>query len=207
MSSSLAFKSSKLPPYKGHPLVLSRLRPRKRKLTSPSPPISSPLVSSPLATLIRRTQPKRARHRRNSSSPPPALASLYYITVESSPYIFDEEFYTNNPSILNTAIDADITNYRAIYNHYIKRLREAHKKIIDSTILEAFRPIKLPDLPRLIRAYLPDSCIVKDPISFFEIFLRNEDYNLIITNTNKYTIEYLTLYPGNSHRVFKPTNQ
>jgi hypothetical protein len=127
--------------------------------------------------------------------------------VESSPYIFDEEFYTNNLSILNTAIDADITNYRAIHNHYIKRLREAYKKIIDSAILEVFRLIKLLDLPRPIRAYLPDSCIVKDPISFFEMFLRDEDYNLIITNTNKYTIEYPTLYPRNSHWVFKPTNR
>jgi hypothetical protein len=107
---------------------------------------------------------------------------------------------------LNTAIDADITNYRAAHNHYIKRLRKAYKKIIDSAILEAFRPIKLLDLPRLIRAYLPDSCVVKDPVSFFEMFLRDEDYDLIITNTNKYTIEYLTLYPKNSHRVFKPTN-
>jgi hypothetical protein len=127
--------------------------------------------------------------------------------VESSPYIFDEEFYTNNPSILNTAIDADITNYGATYNHYIKRLREAYEKIINSAILEVFRPIKLLDLPRLIRAYLLDSCIVKDSISFFEMFLRDEDYNLIITNTNKYTIEYLTLYPRNSHRVFKSTNR
>jgi hypothetical protein len=88
----------------------------------------------------------------------------------------------------------------------MKRLREAHEKIINSAILEAFRPIKLLDLPRLIRAYLPDSCIVKDPISFFEMFLRDEDYDLIITNINKYIIEYLTLYPGNSHQVFKPTN-
>ena len=55
MSSSLAFKSSKLPPYKGHPPILLQLRPRKRKLTSPSPPISNPLASNPLATLIRQT--------------------------------------------------------------------------------------------------------------------------------------------------------
>ena len=58
--------------------------------------------------------------------------------MESSPYIFDEEFYTNNPSILNTAINADITNYKAAHNHYIKRLRKAYKKIIDSAILEEF---------------------------------------------------------------------
>jgi hypothetical protein len=58
--------------------------------------------------------------------------------MESSPYVFNEEFYTNNPSILNTAIDADIANYGAAYNHYIKRLREAYEKIINSAILEAF---------------------------------------------------------------------
>jgi hypothetical protein len=51
---------------------------------------------------------------------------------------------------------------------------------------------------RLIRAYLPDSCIVKDLASFFEVFLRDKDFNLIVTNTNKYAIEYLTLYFRNS---------
>ena len=126
--------------------------------------------------------------------------------MELSPYIFDEEFYNNNPSILNTTIDADIANYKAAHNHHIKRLREAYKKIIDSAILEAFRPIKLLDPPRLIRAYLPDLYIVKDLVSFFEMFLRDEDYNLIITNTNKYAIKYLTLYFRNSYRVFKLTN-
>jgi len=140
------------------------------------------------------------------SSPLLALASLYYIAVKLSLYIFDKEFYTNNLSILNTIINANITNYRAIYNHYIKRLREAYKKIIDSAILEAFRLIKLLDFLRLIRAYLLNSCVIKDLASFFEMFLRDKDYNLIITNTNKYAIKYLTLYFRNSYRVFKLTN-
>ena len=126
--------------------------------------------------------------------------------MELSPYIFDEEFYTNNLSILNIAINANIANYKAAHNHYIKRLREAYKKIIDSAILEAFRLIKLLDLLRLIRAYLLDLCVVKDLASFFEMFLRDEDYNFIITNTNKYAIKYLTLYLKNSYRVFKLTN-
>jgi hypothetical protein len=119
--------------------------------------------------------------------------------MELLPYIFDKEFYTNNPSILNIAIDVDIANYRAIYNYYIKRLCEAYEKIIDSAILEAFWPMKLPDLPRLIRAYLLDLYIVKDPVSFFKMFLRDEDYDLIIININKYAIEYLILYPRNSY--------
>ena len=58
-----------------------------------------------------------------------------------------------------------------------------------------------------MRAHLPDSCIVKDLASFFEVFLRKEDYNLLATNTNKYAKQYLTLYPRNSQRAFKPTNR
>jgi hypothetical protein len=129
MSSSPAFESFKLPSNISHPIVLSRLRPCKRKSIS-----LSPLP----ATLTRYTQTKRARRRYNLLSPPLALSSPYHITVKSSLYIFNEEFYTNNPSILNTAINTDITNYRTIYNHYIKRLREAHERIINSAILEAF---------------------------------------------------------------------
>jgi hypothetical protein len=30
------------------------------------------------------------------------------------------------------------------------------------------------------------------------VFLRDKDFDLIITNTNKYAIKYLTLYPRNS---------
>jgi hypothetical protein len=129
MLSSPAFKSFKLPSNTSHLAVLSRLRPRKRKSISPSP--------LP-ATLTRYTQTKRARRRRNSSSPPLALSSLYYIAVKLSLYIFDEEFYTNNPSILNTTINTNIANYKTTHNYYIKRLREAYKRIIDSAILEAF---------------------------------------------------------------------
>jgi hypothetical protein len=129
MSSSPAFESFELPSNTSHPAVLSRLRPRKRKLISPSP--------LP-ATLTRHTQMKRARRRRNLLSPPPALSSPYHITVKSSLYIFNEEFYTNNLSILNTTINTDIANYRTAYNHYIKRLREAYERIINSAILEAF---------------------------------------------------------------------
>ena len=51
---------------------------------------------------------------------------------------------------------------------------------------------------RLIRADWPDLCVIKDLASFFKVFLRDEDFNLIVTNTNKYAIEYLTLYPKNS---------
>jgi len=121
------------------------------------------------------------------------------IVVESSPYVFDKEFYTNNPNILNDNVDTDIVTYRATYNHHIKRLYEAHESIIDSAVLEEFTPIKMPNPLRPIRANLPDSCKVNDPISFFELFLRDKDFDLIVCNTNKYSKEYLTLYLRNSH--------
>jgi hypothetical protein len=65
----------------------------------------------------------------------------------------------------------------------------------------------MPEPLRLIRAYLLNSYIVKDLASFFKMFLYNKDFDLIITNINKYIIEYLILYLGNSQRGFKPTNR
>jgi len=172
LSSPLAFEDFK--GSESHPLVLSRFRPRKRKSNSPP------------ATLVRQNQPKRARRRRKSSSATPKPTSPYRIAIESSPYVFDEDFYTNNPNILNEGLDADIANYGTANNHYMKRLREAHERIIDSAKLEAFQPLNMPVSSRLMRAHLPDSCIVKDLASFFEVFLREEDYDLLATNTNKY---------------------
>jgi hypothetical protein len=58
--------------------------------------------------------------------------------VESSFYIFDEDFYINNPNILNEGLDADTANHKTANNHYIKRLCEAYKRIIDSAKLKAF---------------------------------------------------------------------
>ncbi len=127
--------------------------------------------------------------------------------LESSPYVFDEDFYTNNPNLLNDNLDAETANYGTANNHHMKRLREAYERIIDSAVLEAFTPLDMPDPARLMRAHLPDSCIVDDPASFFEIFLYDEDFDLLATNTNKYAEQYPTLYPGNSQRVFKPTNR
>ena len=111
---------------------------------------------------------------------------MYYIAIELSLYVFDEDFYTNNPNILNEGLDANIANYGTANNYYMKRLYEAYKRIIDSIKLEAFQPLNILVSPRLIRAHLPDLCIVKDLASFFEVFLREEDYNLLATNTNKY---------------------
>ncbi len=81
----------------------------------------------------------------------------------------------------------------------MKRLYEAYEGIIDSIVLEEFIPIEMPNPLRLIRANLLDSYKVDDPTSFFELFLRDEDFDLIIRNTNKYSKEYLTLYPKNSY--------
>ena len=73
-------------------------------------------------------------------------------------------------------------------------------------MLVDFTPIKMPDLLRLVRAYLLDSYNIDNLASFFELFLRDEDFELIITNTNKYTLEYPTHYLGASKREFKPTS-
>jgi hypothetical protein len=52
----------------------------------------------------------------------------------------------------------------------------------------------MPNPPRLLRSYLPDSANIKDPLSFFNLFLKDDDFNKIIMNTNKYTKDYTRKY-------------
>jgi len=66
-------------------------------------------------------------------------------------------------------------------------MRRAHERIINSAKLDKYKPLEIPDPPRLIRTYLPDSANVKDPGSFFNIFLKDDDFNEIIININRYT--------------------
>jgi hypothetical protein len=64
----------------------------------------------------------------------------------------------------------------------------------------------MPDPPRLIRSYLPESYKVNDLASYFAYFMRLEEFELIARNMNKYTKEYPTRYLEASQRPFKPTN-
>ena len=50
------------------------------------------------------------------------------------------------------------------------------------------------DLARLIRTLLPKSCNIRDLISFFKLFFREEQYDLLTINTNKYAAVYPELY-------------
>ena len=102
MSSSPAFKEHKELKLPTQPPILSRLRPRnprKRQLS---------LLLAPITLPRNRLSKKTRARRRNLSSPLLALSSLYYfigdskcIYINTSLYIFDEAFYTNNLSILN----------------------------------------------------------------------------------------------------------
>ena len=53
----------------------------------------------------------------------------------------------------------------------------------------------MPDPPRLMRTILPEDCEIDNPISFFELFFGEEQYELLATNTNKYAKAYPTIYP------------
>ncbi|KAN0093926.1 hypothetical protein V8E51_017110 [Hyaloscypha variabilis] len=162
---------------KDHPLVVSRLRPQKRKVGSP------PLLVTPT-----RKGKRNSKRRRNSSSPPPPLSSLYRIRTPdltrpgahliSSPYSYDEEFYSNG-IILNRNLNEESATYGAAYNRYKKHLRKAHEDIINSAKLDPFKPLNMPNPPRLIRSHLLDSCQVDDPTSYFDFFIRQRTFKLI----------------------------
>jgi hypothetical protein len=42
----------------------------------------------------------------------------------------------------------------------------------------------MPDPPCLIRTYLLETVNIKDPRSFFDLFLKNEDFDIITANIN-----------------------
>ncbi len=88
---------------------------------------------------------------------------------------------------MNSNIDVDIATYRAINNRYIKAMRVAHEYIINSIKLDEYKLLEIPNPPYLIRTYLLDFANIKDPASFFEIFVKDKDFDIIIANINKYT--------------------
>jgi hypothetical protein len=61
----------------------------------------------------------------------------------------------------------------------------------------------MPNPPRQIRSHLPNSYKVNDPASYFKYFMGNSEFDLIMTNTNKYTDQYSEHYPQASQRFFK----
>jgi hypothetical protein len=108
---------------------------------------------------------------------------------------------------LNGNLDVESATYGTAHNRHAKHLRRAHEDIINSAKLEPFKPLDMPDPPRPLRSHLPDSCKIDDPASYFEHFIGDGEFDLIVTNTNKYAEEYSTRYPKASQRLFKPTNR
>ena len=45
----------------------------------------------------------------------------------------------------------------------------------------------MPNPPRLIRARLSNSCNIKEPATFFEMFMGNKQFNMLVCYTNAYT--------------------
>jgi hypothetical protein len=56
--------------------------------------------------------------------------------------------------------------------------------------LEDFEPLSILNPPCPLHALLLDYTNVKDPRTFFDIFVKFKDFELIIANTNKYIEGY-----------------
>jgi hypothetical protein len=171
--------------------ILTRLRPRRHKVVMPVP-----------------TTPKRPRQRRcrrNSSSPPRPQSSPYRLG-QSSPYVFDNEFY-NSSQILNSNVSPRVATYGATSNRHMKHLRRAHEAIIDSAVLaKGFEPLDMPNPPRPLRTRLPDSCDITDPASFFYLFFDDRQFDIFAVNTNRYAIKWLAEHPTNlCYKHWQPT--
>jgi hypothetical protein len=104
-------------------------------------------------------------------------------------YVFNEDFYYNS-AILNRNLNTKLATFKAANNRYTKYIQQAYKDIIDSAKLEEFIPLNMLDPPRLLRSHLLDSYKVNNLASYFSFFIRDEDFELIIANINKYIKQY-----------------
>jgi hypothetical protein len=192
-------------PAQGHPPVITHLCRSKRLINGPPPAPILPVTPKCYRSMKEAT--------RNILSPPLVRSSpytLYSIQIYSplvlSLYKFDNNFYQQG-NILNGNIDVDFATYSSANNRYIKALRVSYQCIIDSAKLDEYKPLKMSNPPRPICTHLPDSADIKDPGSFFDIFVNDNDFEEIVTNTNKYTEQYSVRYSNTSQRDFELTNR
>jgi hypothetical protein len=123
------------------------------------------------------------------------VPSPYHQPLPSSPYVFDHNFY-NNDQIINSDISFKDTVFNTQTNRQVKHLHQAHESIIGSSQLNnEFKPIDMPNPPRPLRARLANNCDIKCPKTFFKMFIRDEQFELLAQNTNTYTKYQLENHP------------
>jgi hypothetical protein len=102
------------------------------------------------------------------------VPSLYHNPTASSLYVFDYDFY-NNEDIMNGDVSFEDAVFGCQTNRQRKHLYQAHESIISNNQIDTdFEAMDMPNPPRLMRARLSDSCDIKEPATFFEMFMGNE---------------------------------
>jgi hypothetical protein len=115
------------------------------------------------------------------------MPSPYYNPAASSPYIFNHDFY-NNEDIINGNVSFEDVVFGYQTNRQAKHLYKAHKSIISNNQINTnFKARDMPNPPRLIRARLSNSYNIKNPATFFEIFIGNKQFNILARYINAYT--------------------
>jgi len=174
----------------------------------------------PTPTPSRRSATKRLNQRRRARASAlrdvapvtPSVArvpSPYHQPLPSSLYVFDHDFY-NNEVIMNSDVSFEDAVFRAETNRQAKSLHKAYKAIIKSSQLDdEFEPMEMPNPPWLMRLWLADDYDILHPETFFGMFIRDEQIDILVQITNAYTAYQLTNHPkkhkGKKH--WKSTNQ
>ena len=116
--------------------------------------------------------------------------------ITLSLYVFDDLFY-NNSNILNRDITPGGVTYGTANNRHVKHIRKVHEEVINSTKIDStFKPLKILDPARPLRTLLPKDCKIRNLTSFVKLVFREEQYELLTRNTNKYAAAYPELYPN-----------
>lgn len=110
------------------------------------------------------------------------------------------DFY-NNRDILNGDITPGGATYGTANKAHAKYMRTVYEEVINSAQVDStFVPLEMPDPGRKMRTLLPEDCDIQDPISFFELFFGEEQYELLAKNTNKYAAAYPEQHPDKRPR-------
>lgn len=159
--------------------------------TLPAPsPVTRVLRSfTSINPLLPASTPLQKRLRTVPDLPAPsAIGSV----PQSSPYQFDEDFYHGR--FENSGMSPSIATYGAANNRHAKRMRIEHKRIINSAEIIQFAPLFKANPPRAFISLLPDSCRLDNLSSFFELFFREEEYELLAQHTNRYSKAWHALH-------------
>ena len=193
-----------------HDAVSTHLRPRRGgRAVLPSTLIPAAPTTPKSTTILERRLTRKALLDAQITPEARRVPSPYRHPTASSPYVFDHDFY-NNEDIMNGDVSFEDAVFGCQTNRQRKHLHQAHESIISNNQIDtSFEAMDMPNPPRPMRARLSDSCDIKKPATFFEMFMGDEQFDMLARHTNAYAQYQLANFPARhkSRKSWRDTNR